>query len=371
MSVHITRRCFLQYGAMGGAALYLPWALEAKAAKPLRLTKYLEPVPLPGAGIVVATPSGPNQYSFTQTEISRQLHPQLPPTPLWAYDDGSGLGGSGRLVRDGGRRAERHAAHGQLHARPPDDLPGLAPGRHAADAARQRGALMTHLHGGFVAADSDGNPAVTPNGFGPGETQTRLLHEPDTADAGLAAVVPRPRPRRHPAERLRRARCRLHPARRVRHRRRAEPDRDPRRGLRDPAGHPGSPVQPGRDVPVSRPATSPAPPGSASTSATSMLVNGKVWPFLDVEPRMYRFRILNGCNARILSLDIGGASVLADRRRGRHVGHAGAGEAAGAGPGRAGRRARRLQQVRRPDADDEEPQAAEAGRRRRRPRSSR
>jgi spore coat protein A len=33
-----------------------------------------------------------------------------------------------------------------------------------------------------------------------------------------------------------------------------------------------------------------------------------VWPFLDVEPRMYRFRILNGCNARILSLDVGGAS---------------------------------------------------------------
>ena len=32
---------------------------------------------------------------------------------------------------------------------------------------------MTHLHGGFVAADSDGNPAITPNGFGPGETQTR------------------------------------------------------------------------------------------------------------------------------------------------------------------------------------------------------
>ena len=37
-----------------------------------------------------------------------------------------------------------------------------------------------------------------------------------------------------------------------------------------------------------------------------MLVNGKVWPFLNVEPRMYRLRILNGCNARILNLDIGG-----------------------------------------------------------------
>ena len=38
----------------------------------------------------------------------------------------------------------------------------------------------------------------------------------------------------------------------------------------------------------------------------TMLVNGKVWPYLQVEPRMYRFRILNGCNARILSLDLGG-----------------------------------------------------------------
>jgi hypothetical protein len=58
-----------------------------------KLTKYMEPVPLPGNGIVVATPSGANAYSFTQTQITRQLHPQLPPTPLWAYDDGSGLVG--------------------------------------------------------------------------------------------------------------------------------------------------------------------------------------------------------------------------------------------------------------------------------------
>ena len=40
-----------------------------------------------------------------------------------------------------------------------------------------------------------------------------------------------------------------------------------------------------------------------------MLVNGKVWPFLDVEPRLYRFRILNGCNARIMSLGIAGAGI--------------------------------------------------------------
>ncbi len=47
----------------------------------------------------------------------------------------------------------------------------------------------------------------------------------------------------------------------------------------------------------------------------TMLVNGKVWPFLEVEPRMYRFRILNGCNARILSLNIGawGTQTRSDR----------------------------------------------------------
>jgi len=34
----------------------------------------------------------------------------------------------------------------------------------------------------------------------------------------------------------------------------------------------------------------------------TMLVNGKVWPFLDVEPRRYRFRMINACNARFLNM---------------------------------------------------------------------
>jgi spore coat protein A len=34
------------------------------------------------------------------------------------------------------------------------------------------------------------------------------------------------------------------------------------------------------------------------------LINGKLWPYLDVEPRKYRFRILNSCNARFLHLTL-------------------------------------------------------------------
>ena len=36
----------------------------------------------------------------------------------------------------------------------------------------------------------------------------------------------------------------------------------------------------------------------------AIVVNGKTWPYLDVEPRRYRFRILNSCNARFLELSV-------------------------------------------------------------------
>jgi spore coat protein A len=35
-----------------------------------------------------------------------------------------------------------------------------------------------------------------------------------------------------------------------------------------------------------------------------MLVNGKSWPYLNVDPRRYRFRLVNGCNARFLELGL-------------------------------------------------------------------
>lgn len=64
------------------------------------------------------------------------------------------------------------------------------------------------------------------------------------------------------------------------------------------------PTQPGHEPP---PAPQPPPPIDPTLPNPSVvpeffgntiLVNGKVWPFLEVEPRKYRFRILNGSNAR-------------------------------------------------------------------------
>ena len=36
----------------------------------------------------------------------------------------------------------------------------------------------------------------------------------------------------------------------------------------------------------------------------TIVVNGKTWPYLNVEPRQYRFRFVNGSNARFYDLTI-------------------------------------------------------------------
>jgi spore coat protein A len=279
-----------------------------QAAKGEKLTKYVEPLPVPGAGIVVARRSGPNGYAFAQRQIDRQLHPELPPTPLRAYDDGSGLAG-----QSGSFGMAVVAQTGMpLQISYTNNLPAIYPDWIPVDLRLtplgKQVRVMTHLHGGFVAADSDGNPVVSPTGFGPGETQhvfytnqspqmpASLLWFHDhglgatrlNVFAGLAAAY----------------------ILRDQYDTGTEPN---------PIGIPGGSYEiplvvqdrqfnadgtflyPTSDIPDVT--------WIGEYFGDVMLVNGKVWPFLNVEPRMYRFRILNGCNARILSLDIGGPTI--------------------------------------------------------------
>jgi spore coat protein A len=307
-SIWISRRRLLQYSAAASAAVALPWVthpLVAYAAVGGKLTKYMEPLPLPGSGLVVATPSGANQYTFTQTQIARRLHPQLPPTPLWAYDDGSGLAGQAgsfgmALVAQKGTPLQVSFTNA-LPATYPTWIP--VDTRLTPLGAQVR--VMTHLHEGFVAADSDGNPAVTPNGFGFGETQTVTYPNEQAAallwfhDHGLGATRLNVFAGLAGAYILRDA---------------FDTGAEP-----NPIGIPGGAYE----IPLVIQDRQFNPDGTFlyPTSDISgvtwigeyfgdvMLVNGKVWPFLDVEPRLYRFRILNGCNARILDLDLGGARL--------------------------------------------------------------
>jgi spore coat protein A len=306
----ITRRRFVQSGLASGVAL--GWAgaagsSQASSGVGRQLAKYLEPVPRPGAGIVVARPSGPNAYAFTQREIRRQLHPHLPPTPIWAYDDGSGL--EGQAGSFGMAVVARSGTPLTLRFRNalPATYPGWLPVDTRLTPLGDQVRVMTHLHGGFVEARSDGNPAATPLGFGAGETQAvqwtnqapqmpaSMLwfhdHGPGTTRlnvfAGLAAayIV----------------------------RDEFDTGTEP-----NPIGVPGGAYE----IPLviqDRQFNADGTflyPRSDIAGVTwigeyfgdVMLVNGKVWPYLEVEPRSYRLRILNGCNARILDLGIGGVA---------------------------------------------------------------
>src|SRR6266568_6727216 len=306
----ITRRTFLKYGAGASVALALPWTVrQASAARPARsmLTKYIQPLPLPGAGIVVAThsPMNPNQYAFTQREIIRQLHPNLPPTPFFAYDDGSGLAGQAGSF---GMAIVSHSGT-PLDVSYTNALPLIYPEWIPVDTRLtplgNQVRAMTHLHGAFVAGTSDGNPAITPDGFGLGQTQT--THYPNEQPATLLWFHDHA---------LGATRLNVFAGLAAAYILRDQYDTG---SEPNPIGIPGGAYE----IPLVIQDRQFNPDGTFLYPTSDipgvtwigeyfgdvMLVNGKVWPFLDVEPRMYRFRILNGCNARILSLGLGGVPM--------------------------------------------------------------
>jgi spore coat protein A, manganese oxidase len=316
----ITRRSFLKYGVGASAALTLPWSVRqafAAAGMGGSLTKYIQRLPVPGDGIVVATPSGMNAYAFTQKLISKQLHPELPSkTPIFAYDDGSGLGGQAgsfgmAIVAQSGTPLTVHYTNAL-----PATYPAWIPVDTRLTPTPDRTVrLMTHLHGGFVRADSDGSPAVTPNGFTQGQVQSvfytnQALPFPTSMDGGMPASLLWFHDHALGATRLN-VFAGLAAAYILR-------DQYDTGSEPNPNGIPGGAYE----IPLviqDRQFNSDGTflyPTSDIEDVTwigeyfgdVMLVNGLVWPYLNVEPRMYRFRILNGCNARIMNLDIGGPS---------------------------------------------------------------
>ena len=68
------------------------------------------------------------------------------------------------------------------------------------------------------------------------------------------------------------------------------------------AGAAPDPVHPGRGV--RRQTSDISPIWNPEFFGNTMMVNGNTWPYLEVEPRRYRIRFLNGCNARFLILQM-------------------------------------------------------------------
>jgi spore coat protein A len=239
--------------------------------------------------------------------ISRKVHSQLPPTTLFGY------------LWSGGPPASQAAASylgPVIVAKSGTAVAvkytnGLAPNAYL-KVFTNNGAsylqfppfpevrILGHLHGGFVAAADDGNPFANPDAFPSGATQSvtypneqpaTLLwyHDHYLGDTRMNVVA----------------------------------------GLaggyliRDSFDTGSNPLLPGpigvyelpmvvqdrqfnRDGSLLYPVNTVQPPGPwiGEYFGDVMLVNGKIWPKLTVEPAVYRFRVLNGCNARILNLQI-------------------------------------------------------------------
>ena len=319
-----SRRRFLQYGvgAIGAASAarmgLRPSRATASAAHAAAaglalatgpsLRKYVEPVPLPGRGIVVASQAAPDRYAFSLREIRRHLHPDLPATPVWAYDDGSGLSGQAgsfgmAIAATTGTPITVSYTH---HL--PETYPSWIPVDTRLTPLGNKVRFITHLHGAFVAAADDGNPSVTPDGWGPGQTQTVIY--PNQAPQQSARLM------WFHDHAMGATRLNVFAGLAGAYILRDEYDtgQEP-----NPVGIPGGAYE----VPLVIQDRMFSPDGTflypvsdipgitwiAEYFGDTMLVNGKVWPYLDVEPRLYRFRILNGCNARIMSLGIAGAGI--------------------------------------------------------------
>jgi spore coat protein A len=321
------RRKFLKLSAMAGAATLFPWrSAYAAFAQTLPLTKFIQPLRgLGPSGIPLLTPDpvtypGVDYYKIAVSEFQDQLHPELPGmTTLWGYRDAtpgapqSHLGGvivarRGTPVRI---TFENHLP--ERHILPVDtSIPGaeLGPNR-----------VVAHLHGGFVPWPSDGGPFhwiaadgrrgpsvvdwlpdtsgnLTNDTWYPNDQSARLMWYHDhavgitrlNAYAGIASAYVL----RDDAENALIASGAI-PVREI-------PlviqDKifDVNGSLWYPSEYdtdffdlfPGDPV--------------PSPSTGAEFWGDTMLVNGTVYPYAEIEPRRYRLRILNACNTRFVRL---------------------------------------------------------------------
>jgi spore coat protein A, manganese oxidase len=306
-----SRRQVLKYGLAGASSLALPAVASAQAGEGIddrQLARYIERLPVPGDGIVIARPVAPNRYAFTLRQISRRLHPQLAPTPLWSYDDGSGLAGQagsfGMAIAAEAGTPLQVSYTNRLPRFYPDWLP--VDTRFTPLGRQVR--IMSHLHGAFVAAASDGNPAITPLGFGRGETQH--VFYPNQAPQVSASML------WFHDHGLGTTRLNVLAGLAAGYIVRDEFDTGVDSNVNGlPAGRyeiplviqdrmfseDGSFRYPSSDIPGAT--------WIGEYFGDVMLVNGKVWPYVEVEPRLYRLRFLNGCNARILSLRLPGTRM--------------------------------------------------------------
>ena len=292
---------------------------------PLTLTKFVDPLPNPLANVIspVGSLDGMDLYQVSMTQFSQQLHDELDPTTVWGYN-GTYPGPTFEVQRNQPVKVEWINSLVDGVGAPLPHLLPLDTSLHGAEPQFPEVRTVAHLHGGVVEPESDGfpehwftaDPAAPANGMGgpAGNSALYTYHNEQPSStlwyhdhgmgitrlnvyAGLAGFY-LVRDAEEAALNL--------------------PSGDfevplvfqDRSFYEDgqlfyPRG-PGDLHDPGGDDPLAG-----LPPEFTSSASVvphffgdTNLVNGKVWPVMDVEPRKYRFRMLNGSNSRFYDLQL-------------------------------------------------------------------
>jgi len=267
----------------------------AMVSCPIQLTPYLDALPLPSvAQPTVGVPGGAGHYDIAIREVFQQLHSELPPTRVWGYN-GSYPGptiearrglpisvtwANDLRVFETQQLRTTHVLPVQTCMHGPD-MWGLTP------------MTVTHLHGGLVAPESDGYPESV---FPPGESSP-IYDYPNSQQAATIWYHDH-------ALGITRLNVMMGLAGFYLIRDNIED------ALNIPRGE--------FEIPLAIQDRSFNPDGSFKYPDMMMdhffgdvlLVNGKVWPFLNVKQGKYRFRIVDGSTSRAYRLSLSNGATF-------------------------------------------------------------
>lgn len=255
----------------------------------IALAPFVDPLPLPAiAQPLTGVPGGAAHYEIAALELFQQLHRDLPPTRVWGYA-GSYPGPTIEARRDElvtvlWRNDLRVDGTGPLRTTHALDVDTCL---HGPNTTGEVPVLVTHLHGGHVPGHSDGYPE---DSFPPGG-QSALYTYPNHQPAATLWYHDH-------ALGITRLNVQMGLAGFYLLRDAAED------ALNLPRGE--------HEVALAIQDRSFAPDGSLRYPSLwedhffgdTVLVNGKVWPYLEVERGKYRFRVLNGSNSRVYRLSL-------------------------------------------------------------------
>lgn len=272
-------------------------ASAAPALHPDSLAKFVDPLPIPEIAKPVGLRTAPGgsakvpYYRVPMRQLECKLHRDLPPARLWCY--GSASPGPTFETRSGQ----------PLLIEWPNELPAkhflpIDHSLHGAETNRPEVRGVVHIHGAKAPPESDGYPE---DWYVPGES--RAYFYPNNQEPALLW---------YHDHTMGINRLNIYAGMFGLFIVRDEFED----ALDLPAGRFEIPLviydrslrQDGQlDYPVSG---DPAKPWVPEVFGDVMMVNGKAFPFLEVEPRAYRFRVLNACNGRFLHLSLSNGEKL-------------------------------------------------------------